>query len=90
MISLPNKQLLKQRDQMHDGSPYSIYPLNQMHDGRFRYEIYLEEDIHWTLVSLAAGNRMHQEDYAEQILTEYATIAMNRANESLEETNDDN
>lgn len=55
--------------------------MNQMHDGRFRYEIYLDEDSHWTLVSLAAGNRMHQEEYVEQILTEYANLALHRYGE---------
>lgn len=65
-------------------------PLNQMYDGRFRYEICVDEDTHWTLVSLGASNRMQHEDYAEQILMEYAQIALRRAEEELEESENDN
>lgn len=55
---------------------------NQTHDGRFRYEVYVDEDMHWALVALAAGNRMHHEEYAEQILTEYAQLALDREAQS--------
>lgn len=33
-----------------------------------RYDLELDEDTHWGLVKLAAEIRMHQEDYAEQVL----------------------
>jgi len=37
-------------------------------NGKYRYDIEVDEDTHWTLVKLAAELRMHQEDYAEQLL----------------------
>lgn len=61
-----------------------------MYDGSFRYEVCLDENVHWVLVALGAGNRMHHEEYAKQILTEYADVALNRANKELKETTDDN
>ena len=33
-----------------------------------RYDLELDPDTHWGLVKLGAEIRMHQEDYAEQVL----------------------
>lgn len=35
---------------------------------KHRYDLELNNDTHWGLVKLAAEIRMHQEDYAEQVL----------------------
>lgn len=65
----------------YDGSwirtiPWYIPPTTQerfqktmmLSNGKYRYDIEVDEDTHWTLVKLAAELRMHQEDYAEQLL----------------------
>ena len=65
--------------------------MDQTSDGRYRYDIYLDEDVHWALVALGARNKMHQEDYAEEVLTEYVALALRRetAANTLQETDDD-
>lgn len=37
---------------------------NEMH----RYDLELDEDTHWALVKLGAELKMHQENYAEEVL----------------------
>jgi hypothetical protein len=67
--------------------------MDQMSDGRYRYDVYVEEDVHWALVALGARSKMHQEDYVEQILMEYACIAMKRDplfQDATEDSTDDN
>jgi hypothetical protein len=64
-----------------------------MSDGRYRYDVYVEEDVHWALVALGARSKMRQEDYVEQILMEYACIAMKRDplfQDATEDSTDDN
>lgn len=36
-----------------------------------RYDLELSEDVHWELVKAAATVKMHQEDFAERILTAF-------------------
>lgn len=47
-----------------------------------RYELYLDSDTHWMLTALGARNRMHGEDYAELVLTEYVQTVLDREAES--------
>jgi hypothetical protein len=49
---------------------------------KLRYEVYLDPDTHWALVALGARNRMHGEDYAELVLTEYVQTVLDREAES--------
>jgi hypothetical protein len=63
--------------------------MDQTSDGRYRYDIYLDEDVHWVLVELGARSKMHQEDYVEQVLTEYACLALERRNTTTEPNDDD-
>lgn len=37
-------------------------------NGKYRYDIEVDEETHWILVKLGAEIRMHQEDYAEHLL----------------------
>jgi hypothetical protein len=67
--------------------------MDQTSDGRYRYDVYVEEDVHWALVALGARSKMHQEDYVEQILMEYACLAMKRDplfQDLTEDSDDDN
>jgi len=52
--------------------------LNVTSDGKFRYEVEVDPDTHWTLVVLGAGNRMHVEDYVELVLNEYVQTVLDR------------
>jgi hypothetical protein len=63
--------------------------MDQTSDGRYRYDIYVDEDVHWVLVELGARSKMHQEDYVEQVLTEYACLALERRNTTTEPDDDD-
>jgi hypothetical protein len=47
-------------------------------NGKYRYDIELDEDTHWALVKLGAELRMHQEDYAEQLLKSHCEAELNR------------
>ena len=47
-------------------------------NGKYRYDIELDEDTHWMLVKLGAEIRMHQEDYAEQLLKSHCEAQLNR------------
>ena len=42
------------------------------------YHLEIPDDIHWILVALGAGSRQHQEDYAEQVLINYAVLCYER------------
>ena len=42
-----------------------------------RYDIEVDDDTHWALVSIAAKNKLHQEDFVEQLLVEF--VAEHRA-----------
>jgi hypothetical protein len=42
------------------------------------YHLEIPDDIHWILVALGAGSRQHQEDYAEQVLIDYAVLCYDR------------
>ena len=35
------------------------------------YHIEVDDDIHWALVSIAAKQKLHQEDFVEQLLVEF-------------------
>ncbi len=48
----------------------------------YRYDLDLHEDTHWGLVKLAADLRMHQEDYAEQILKAHVEQELGNQTES--------
>lgn len=37
-------------------------------NGKYHYDIEVDEGTHWALVKLAAEICMHQEDYVEQLL----------------------
>ena len=50
----------------------------QLHNGKYRYDIEVDEDTHWMLVKLGAEIRMHQEDYAEQLLKAHCEEQLNR------------
>jgi hypothetical protein len=41
------------------------------------YHIEVNDDTHWALVSIAAKNKLHQEDFVEQLLVEF--VAEHRA-----------
>lgn len=47
-------------------------------NGKYRYDIEVDEDTHWMLVKLGAEIRMHQEDYAEQLLKAHCKEQLNR------------
>lgn len=47
-------------------------------NGKYRYDIEVDEDTHWMLVKLGAEIRMHQEDYAEQLLKAHCEEQLNR------------
>ena len=36
-----------------------------------RYDIEVDDDTHWALVSIAAKQKLHQEDFVEQLLNEF-------------------
>ena len=36
-----------------------------------RYDIEVDDDIHWELVRIAAKQKLHQEDFVEQLLVEF-------------------
>lgn len=38
---------------------------------KLRYDIGVDDDTHWALVSIAAKNKLHQEDFVEQLLVEF-------------------
>lgn len=59
-----------------------MMPLNMTSDGKFRYEVELDPDTHWTLIALGARNRMHVEDYIELVLNEYVQTVLDRETES--------
>jgi len=63
--------------------------MDQTSDGRYRYDVYVDEDVHWILVELGARSKMHQEDYVEQILTEYACLALERRSTTTEADHDE-
>jgi hypothetical protein len=42
------------------------------------YHLEIPDDIHWILVALGAGSKQHQEDYAEQVLIDYAVLCYDR------------
>lgn len=42
-----------------------------------RYDIEVDEDTHWELVRIAAKQKLHQEDFVEQLLVEF--VAEHRA-----------
>jgi hypothetical protein len=42
-----------------------------------RYDIEVDDDIHWELVRIAAKHKLHQEDFVEQLLVEF--VAEHRA-----------
>jgi hypothetical protein len=42
------------------------------------YHLEIPDDIHWILVALGAGSKQHQEDYAEQVLIDYAVLCYER------------
>ena len=42
-----------------------------------RYDIEVDEDTHWELVRIAARQKLHQEDFVEQLLVEF--VAEHRA-----------
>ena len=44
---------------------------------KLRYDIGVDDDTHWALVSIAAKNKLHQEDFVEQLLVEF--VAEHRA-----------
>ena len=74
----------------YDGSwlrsiPWDFSPAAQerfqemmLSNGKYRYDIELDEDTHWMLVKLGAEIRMHQEDYAEQLLKAHCEEQLNR------------
>jgi hypothetical protein len=42
-----------------------------------RYDIEIDDDTHWELVRIAAKQKLHQEDFVEQLLVEF--VAEHRA-----------
>ena len=42
-----------------------------------RYDIEIDDDTHWELVRIAARQKLHQEDFVEQLLGEF--VAEHRA-----------
>ena len=74
----------------YDGSwlrsiPWDFSPAAQkrfqemmLSNGKYRYDIELDEDTHWALVKLGAELRMHQEDYAEQLIKSHCEAELNR------------
>ena len=36
-----------------------------------RYDIEVDDDTHWELVRIAAKQKLHQEDFVEQLLVEF-------------------
>ena len=48
---------------------------------KLRYDIEVDDDTHWALVSIAAKNKLHQEDFVEQLLVEF--VAEHRAATAL-------
>ena len=42
-----------------------------------RYDIEVDDDTHWDLVRIAARQKLHQEDFVEQLLVEF--VAEHRA-----------
>ena len=44
---------------------------------RRRYDIEVDDDTHWELVRIAAKQKLHQEDFVEQLLVEF--VAEHRA-----------
>lgn len=42
-----------------------------------RYDIEVDDDTHWELVRIAAKQKLHQEDFVEQLLVEF--VAEHRA-----------
>lgn len=42
-----------------------------------RYDIEVDDDTHWELVRIAARQKLHQEDFIEQLLVEF--VAEHRA-----------
>jgi len=49
------------------------------------YHIEVDDDTHWNLVSIAAKQRLHQEDFVEQLLVDFvaeahAATAANKVN----------
>jgi len=43
-----------------------------------RYELDIPEDTHWELVKLAADLKMHQEDYAINVLISHVESELDR------------
>lgn len=43
-----------------------------------RYDLDIPEDTHWALVKLAAELKMHQEDYAENVLIGHVERELDR------------
>ena len=48
---------------------------------KLHYHIEVDDDTHWALVSIAAKNKLHQEDFVEQLLVEF--VAEHRAATAL-------
>jgi len=46
--------------------------------GHLRYELDIPEDTHWELVKLAADLKMHQEDYAINVLIGHVESELDR------------
>jgi hypothetical protein len=55
------------------GCSTSVEPIKR----KLRYDIGVDDDTHWALVSIAAKNKLHQEDFVEQLLVEF--VAEHRA-----------
>jgi hypothetical protein len=49
-----------------------------LHNGKHSYTLEIDEDTHWALVKLGAELRMHQEDYAEQLIKSHCEAELNR------------
>lgn len=74
----------------YDGSwlrsiPWDFSPAAQklfqemmLSNGKYRYDIEVDEDTHWMLVKLGAEIRIHQEDYAEQLLKSHCEAQLNQ------------
>ena len=44
-----------------------VKPVDKVH----RYDIEVNDDTHWALVRIAAKQKLHQEDFVEQLLVEF-------------------
>lgn len=55
----------------------SSIPKVESTEPRRRYDIEVDDDTHWELVRIAAKQKLHQEDFVEQLLVEF--VAEHRA-----------